>query len=299
MKFLYLFPGRTVPPNLSLLDAAAMSELAETAERAGFAGVGLDEHPAPPHRLRRDAAGHDSMDPVVSLAAVAAATTKIRLFTHLVVVPYRNPFLLAKAVATLDVLSKGRVELGVGTGYLEGEFEALGVNFAHRNERFDESIEVMRLAWTGDPVTYRGADFNAVAVSAHPRPTQRPHPPLWIGGNSRRTLRRVVAIGRGWMSLANPRTHTISRHSAPLESLDDLRALLEILREYATEAGRTEPIDVLYTMRRSGSASYQIASLQALASIGVTWVAHMGKGSTVAEAVEDVNRYGEEIIRHC
>jgi probable F420-dependent oxidoreductase len=297
MKFLYEFPGRTVPANTTLLNARALTELASFAEEAGFSGVGLDEHPAPPEYWRQDATGHDGIDPFLGMAAVAAGTTRIRLFTNLTVVPYRNPFLLAKAAATLDVLSEGRLVLGVGTGYLESEFRALGVDFERRNELFDEAIEVCIRAWTGEPVTYNGVSFAAEENTVQPRPVQQPHPPMWVGGNSQRSLRRVVAFGQGWMALPNPPDMAISRRSASLSSVEDLHRKVERLHQYATEAERTEPIDIGYFVRQlpddGGGAS---ALLRELSDAGVTWVVWPGGGATMKEAKENIRRFRDNVM---
>jgi probable F420-dependent oxidoreductase len=271
MRFLYSYPGRTVPLCRELFSADAVSALAVAAESAGFDGIGLDDHPAPPQSWRMDPSGHDGVDPLVALAGAAAATSTIRLVTSAIVLPFRNPLLLASAAATLDVLSQGRLTLGTAAGYLEAEFAALGVDFADRNALFDEAVEVLELAWTGRPFTYHGRDFDAVDVCVRPQPVQQPHPPIWIGGNSRRSLRRAADTGAGWMTFPNARGQKISRRSAPLESVDDLVPLLSTLRQFLDEVERREPI-------------------------GVTWVTLTGTAKTVLEALEGIDRFGDEVI---
>jgi probable F420-dependent oxidoreductase len=300
VKFLYEFPGRSVPMVSSLMTATALSEVAVAAEQAGFDGVGLPEHPAPPESWRHES-GHDGIDPFLGLAAVAAATRQIRLVTHVTIVPYRNPLLLAKTVATLDLLCEGRLVLGVGTGYLEAEFSALGVDFARRNELFDESIDVCRLAWTGEPVTYRGAAFDAEAVTVQPPTVQQPHPPIWIGGNSTRSLKRVAAFGQGWTTLPHAPGLTVSRRTSPLGSFADLGRYVERLRDYVARAGRTDSIDVSYGFGRPGLSRPAVGSqlvefIHELAETGVTWVAWPGEGTTVQEATEAILRFRDEVI---
>ena len=137
------------------LRADAIAEVARAAERVGFdAGCDTD-HPVPTGRWL-DAGGHHAQDPFVILSLVAAATRTLRLQTGILVLPYRNPFIVARAVATLDFVSAGRVTLGVGAGYLKGEYKALGIDFERRNEIMDEYLHAMKAAWTADEFTFRG-----------------------------------------------------------------------------------------------------------------------------------------------
>ncbi len=122
MRFIYYFPGRWVPITPALLSLDAHIAMAGAAERAGFDGVAVDEHPIPSEAWRQTSGGHDALDPFITLAAVASTARRLKLVCYLAVVPYRNPFLLAKQATTLDVLSDGRLILGVGSGYLVGEF---------------------------------------------------------------------------------------------------------------------------------------------------------------------------------
>src|ERR1700722_9666518 len=166
----------------------AIAEISRAAEVAGFDAVYVTEHPIPETQWK-DSGGHHALDPFVALSFAAAATTSLRLQTHLCVLPYRNPFLTAKVVASLDTLSGGRVILGVGAGYLKGEFDALGVEFAERNDLTDEAIVTMKQTWAGQAVTVTGRHFRAESNVALPVPAQRPNPPIWVGGNSKRAIR--------------------------------------------------------------------------------------------------------------
>lgn len=151
------------------------------------------------------------------LTAAASVTTKIRLQTGLLVLPYRNPLLVARAVASLDVYSGGRVILGVGAGYLTGEFKALGADFEMRNERMDDVIRTLKIAWTQDEFSVEGSDFSARDCRILPRPVQQPHPPIWIGGNSNRAIRRAVELAAGWVrecAPLRPRDHRLDALSA-------------------------------------------------------------------------------------
>ncbi|MFI6315595.1 TIGR03619 family F420-dependent LLM class oxidoreductase [Nocardia fusca] len=293
MKFLYSMSG-TIRENSAFSSARALTELARTAEEAGFDGLSFDDHPAPPQRWRADPGGHDCFDPFVALAAVAAGTTSLRLFTSLAVLPYRNPLLLAKITSTLDIVSGGRVELGLGTGYLPDEAAALGVDFSRRNEIFDESLEVLLSAWTGEPVQHSGVSFTACDVIVRPTPVQSPHPPLWIGGNSNRALRRVVRHARGWLSMPHRGAGDISRRSAALTSAADFRRCVGYLRDQAELHGRREPIDILV---RPFDAEADVADqLLQLEQEGATWTAFGGGGGDLGEQTAAIARFHDEVI---
>src|ERR1700712_257871 len=142
------------------VSGAAIVELARAAEDGGFDAVYVTEHPFPEAKWLQHG-GHHALDPFVALSFAAALTPKIRLQTNLVVLAYRNPFLTAKAIASLDALSGGRTIIGIGAGYLEGEFLAVGVDPAKRNELTDEAIRAMKAAWSGEEIQYEGAGFTA------------------------------------------------------------------------------------------------------------------------------------------
>src|SRR5580698_9895802 len=176
MKFTITHPMHRHPYNPELVSGEGIAAVAAAAEAAGMHGFGFTDHPAPTQRWL-EAGGHDAVDPFVAMAFAAAHTTTLRLIPNIVVLPYRNPFVVAKAGATLDLLSGGRFTLSVGAGYLKREFAALGVDYSRRNELFDESLDVLKAIWTSDDVTYEGEHFSAKGITAHPRPTSVPHPP--------------------------------------------------------------------------------------------------------------------------
>jgi probable F420-dependent oxidoreductase len=297
VKFCLFLPGRGLPAVPSLLSARALGQIAALAEGAGFEGFALDEHPAAPESWRTMGDGHDAVDPFVGLAAVAAATRSAQLITGLAVAPFRNPFLTAKAAATLDVLSEGRCVLGLGGGYLEDEFAALGVDFAERNELFDEALEVIRLAWSGEPVDYAGRHFTARGIRSLPTPHAGREIPIWIGGNSRRALRRAAVNGCGWISMPHKRGAAVSRRSAPLESLADLRTLIARLQEFAAEAGRHgEHRDIVHPLGVLGTADSARKEIEILAEAGVTWVSVVNVPNNYDDAARMIDRFGTEII---
>jgi probable F420-dependent oxidoreductase len=302
VKFAYGMPFMSCPPNPAFLRGDALATIGAAAEGAGFNAAFVTDHPAPGEGWRR-AGGHDALDPFVALSFVAAATRELRLLTYLTILPYRNPFVLAKAAATLDRLSGGRLILGLGAGYMEAEFGALGVDFATRNARFDEYVEVLKLAWTGEPVTFDGEFVQARKVTAQPTPAQQPHPPLWLGGNSKLTRRRAVDWAQGWSPMPNPATVAAYSHAPVLESLDDLAAMLEHVRNLAQESGRTEPLDVMYMLPGLGHGGHsgagpteQLTAARELAALGITWLGVNSEGETVEEVATHARRVGEDVL---
>ena len=178
----------------------AVVQAARAAEAAGFDSVWAGEHlvlPDPQVPPSPMAPQDPALDSLLALTWAAAHTTTIRLATGIVILPQRNPVVLAKQVATLDVLSGGRVMLGVGAGYLEPEFRAVGANFAERGAVTDEYLDAMRALWYDEHPEYRGRFASFSGVDAYPRPVQRPVP-LIVGGHSAPAYRRAVARAHGW-----------------------------------------------------------------------------------------------------
>ena len=170
------------------------------AEAAGFDSVWAGEHvvlPDPQVPPSPMAPQDPALDPLFALTWAAAHTTTIRLATGIVILPQRNPLVLAKEVATLDVLSGGRVMLGVGAGYLEPEFRAIGANFAERGAVTDEYLDALQALWYDEHPEYHGRFVDFAGVDAHPRPVQRPIP-LVVGGHTPPAYRRAVARAHGW-----------------------------------------------------------------------------------------------------
>lgn len=234
------------------ITAEAVAVIAKHVESLGYSGVNVTDHPIPTARWR-DSGGHDAQDPFVMLALIAAHTQRVRLQTGILVVPYRNPFVTARAAATLDVFSGGRVTLGLGAGYLKGEYFALGVDFEQRNELMDDYIKAMKLAWTGETFDYEGIGYSARGNRQRPAPVQKNGIPLLVGGNSRRAIRRAVELGDAWYPFFTPKLSTSTVRSASFEDEDDLRAGLAYLRDYSEKMGRETPPDIVLTSMASGN----------------------------------------------
>ncbi len=302
MQFATTHPMIAHPYHPDLVSGRGIARVAAAAEAAGFRGFGFTDHPAPSQRWL-EAGGHDALDPFVALGYAAAVTTELRLIPNIVVLPYRNPFLVAKAGATLDHLSEGRFTLAVGAGYLKGEFAALGVDHAERNELFDEALDVVRAIWTGDDVSFEGRHFTARGITAHPRPPTVPHPPIWIGGNSGGARQRVADRGDGWCPFPAPavlaktaRTVALDHDSLP-EAIDDLRRRLDA-------AGRDPAsVDVAFSNPAGGDpgsdafdAGAHLEGLAALERLGVTWIQVGLPGDSLDHALEAIERYGDQVI---
>jgi len=158
------------------------------------------------------------LEPFTTLAFLAAQTSRVRLGTAMCLLPQRNPVYTAKEVATLDWLSKGRVDLGVGVGWLREEFAALEVPWERRGERTDDYLAVLKSLWCEDPSSFSGAFYTLAPCSQYPKPVQQPHPPIHIGGESEAALRRTARVGRGWHSF----NRVPADVAAPLARLDEL-----------------------------------------------------------------------------
>ena len=226
MRIALRLPDHHTEPGGDLAGAGAVTEIARAAEATGFDAVFVTDHPIPSPDFGR-LGGHHAFDPFVTLGFVAGVTAHLRLLTFLVVLAYRNPFLTAKAAATLDLLSDGRLVLGVGSGYMREEFEALGIDFDERNELVDEAIDVMKLAWRGEPVVHHGRHFDARGNLAVPVPVQHPHPPIWVGDNSKRAIRRAVERGDGWLPLAASAERAAVVRTAPINDLGELERSMD------------------------------------------------------------------------
>ncbi len=181
------------------------ARVARAAEAAGYESLWTGEHVVLPEpRVPPSPAPPDfpMLHPSSILAFLAGVTERVRLGTGIVILPQRNPLVLAKELASVDVLSGGRLLFGLGAGYLKPEFDALGVSFERRGARTDEYIEVIRALWTQPSPSFRGEFASFSGVQAWPRPVQKPHPPIIVGGHSPGALRRAVRAGNGWYGFA-------------------------------------------------------------------------------------------------
>ncbi|MDT5208181.1 MAG: hypothetical protein QOF67_596 [Mycobacterium sp.] len=302
MKFMFTHPMHSHPYHPELVSASGIATVAAAAEAAGFHGVGFTDHPAPTQRWL-EAGGHDALDPFVAMGFAAARTTTLRLIPNVVVLPYRNPFIVAKSGATLDLLSEGRFTLAVGVGYLKGEFAALGVDFGDRAAVFEEALEVIRGIWTTDDFSYAGLHFTARGITAHPRPASKPHPPIWIGGNAAAARDRVTRYGDGWCPFPAPAALAQTAGTAAMDQ-QKLADGIDDLRRRFDAAGRDpSALDVSFTSTEGGNpgrdtfnADAYLSGMEKLAALGVTWLQVGVPGDSLAHALETIERFGESVI---
>ena len=191
--------GICVPHYGKPVDIASTLGVARSAEELGFASVWVTDHLFVPRTMEiiyRD----NMLEPLALLSHLAAVVSRVRLGTSVLILPYRNPIIVAKMLATIDQLSHGRLIFGAAVGWMEEEFHALKVPFAERGALSDESLRIIRAHWSGGAVNHQGTFYRYSDMQASPRPVQQPGPPIWIGGNSARARRRVAALGDGWHS---------------------------------------------------------------------------------------------------
>ncbi|MBM45974.1 MAG: LLM class F420-dependent oxidoreductase [Acidimicrobiaceae bacterium] len=226
------------------VEGIAAAELARTAEEVGFHSIWAVEHAVVPvqyastypydegGRLFKGTSQLDHSDPLIWLAFAAAATSTIRLATGILILPQRNPLIAAKEIASLDRLSNGRLDLGIGVGWLREEFDALGVPFEARGARTDEYVQALRVLWSETEAEFHGEFVDFAPVYCQPKPTQQPIPIL-VGGHSDRAARRAGELGDVFFPAERP-----------IETLTDLYSRV---KEYAEKAGRDPALIELWT----------------------------------------------------
>jgi probable F420-dependent oxidoreductase len=272
-------------PTLQPVDVAVV---AQQAEALGFDSLWVGEHPimsvqsTSPFPGAPDGKIPDSyswfVDPFVALARASAVTTTLKLGTGITLVPERHPLPLAKEVATLDYFSRGRFLFGIGAGWNKEETELMGGTFAHRWSQTREAIEAMQALWANEAAEYHGTYYDFPLVRSFPRPMQRPHPPILLGGSATQVFQRTVAYGNGWMPT----------RSTP-ETIKQGRA---VLNELATHAGRDpKSITILAYI-----APRDRAALQALGEAGADAAAVMLHSASKAAALAELEQLAQQTL---
>jgi probable F420-dependent oxidoreductase len=272
--------------------------VAEACDRAGFFYIAVCDHVCIP-RERAAAMSTVWYDPVATLGWLAAATRSVRLLSYVYVAAYRHPLQTAKAFATLDTLSGGRVILGVGAGHLEAEFAALGIDFARRGALLDDAIDVIAKAFVDEFPQHDGPVWKVHDVGIRPRPVQRPRPPIWVGGNTPAALRRAAARGDGWLPQGTVR--------------DQLPGQIATIREHRRRVRGDVPIEIgansewLYLGKpsfdlgpnsRAGSGEAIAASLLELRAMGVSHCGVRFRTRSCDELVDQIGAFAADVAPH-
>lgn len=243
MKYGFTLPGRG-----PLATPETLGRIARRGEELGYDALFTGDHILVPRNIASPypyteggefpgSPSGESMEQLTLLAFLAGQTSRIRLVTSVIIVPHRNPLVAAKALATLDVLSGGRLVVGVGVGWMREEFEALGLPpFEERGAVTDEYIRAFKELWTSDDPHFEGKYVSFDNISFRPKPAQKPHPPIWVGGESRPALRRTAELADGWYPLG-------SNPTFPMGTPRQLAAGLERLAAYARSFGR-DPAEI-------------------------------------------------------
>jgi probable F420-dependent oxidoreductase len=307
--------GVTVPNvHETLAERTTIEAVGRMADELGFDSIWCNDHLAIP--TARDGGaepayaaaygeqrGQNVYEPLIVLAYLAAVTRRVVLGTSVYLLPLRSPLLAAKQAVSLDRLSVGRLVLGVGVGWLESEFAALGVPYRERGSRTDEAIAMLKALCAQDSGEFHGRHHSFTGVEFRPKPLQRPHPPLWIGGRSSAAVRRAARAGDAW-------------HPSHL-TVDELRERIPELHAECERAGRSTD-EVTVTTRRKlvltpsptdaeagrvlqGDADAIAATVAELEHVGVTHLIVELPGSSEGELLENLDWFGREIlaeIRH-
>lgn len=279
--------GISVPLPAYLVDVGAM---ARTAEALGFESFWCAEHPfIPVHTTSRFPGTADGVipeayshfiDPFVALARASGTTSRIKLATGIVLVPERHPLMLAKEVSTLDLFSGGRFLFGIGAGWLREETQLMGGDFDHRWGQTRESILAMKELWTKPEAEFHGKFYDFPPVRSNPKPSQKPHPPVLLGGDAPRVLERVVAWGDGWLP----------NRVTPVE-LREKRATLDRL---AKEAGR-DPAAISISVHGQPADRDLIARLHEAGATRV--IVRPATSKSEPEMVRELTRIAETVLR--
>ena len=312
MEYGFYLPnsGAGVEPN-------ALSDIAKLGDRLGFFCMVMPDHVLQPNKVNSTypysltgdilEAGQSGdgewPEQITTLAYLAGITDRIKLVTSVMIIPYRNPILTAKMLSTLDMLSKGRLILGAGVGWMEEEFELLNTEpFAERGAVTNEYLRAFVELWTSDNPTFEGKYVNFSDITFLPKPVQKPHPPIWIGGQSKPAIRRAAQIGNAW--------HPVGAiPAAPLEP-EELAENLALLHDYAEKAGR-DPSQIqvsvkapLYDSNNSdgprrrftGSPDQVRQDVQTYSDVGVTHLIFDFRTADPHQTEDRMAQFSEEVM---
>jgi probable F420-dependent oxidoreductase len=311
--------GFNLPNSGPLSAGATMTGLASEGEAMGFDYLTLTDHvvlpdtkvPGYPYSESGEfyeEAPIERHEQLMSMAWIAAKTSRIRLVAAVLVVPHRPAVLAAKMLATLDVLSGGRLVVGIGAGWLKTEFDAVVTTpFAERGKVTDEYIDAFRVLWTEASPRFAGKFVTFDGIVLEPKPVQKPHPPIWVGGEGPAALRRAARVGQAWYPIGSNNQHL-------LDTLPRLKAGIDRLRQATAAAGRDpQSVGVAFRIKRygaavppkasdgerrlfSGSDSDVAADLRALRDMGVSAVDIDFGRPTAAAVLDEMRRFRKAVI---
>ena len=267
--------------------------VAQQAEALGYRTVWLGDHIVIPEQIvapypyTKDgtvgfARNSPWPDPFVLLAAIGVATRTILLGTSVVIVPYRNPLQVAKAVATVDLASHGRYQFGVGIGWLKEEFDALGEQFSERAARTREYLQVMKALWSGETATFQGQYFSFPTLHTNPLPVQKPHPPIIFGGESMPALKRIADLGDGWQPGPIP--------------VDVFRSRLGQLQTLMAERGRAMSELSISMIGNTRDLQQNREKIAALEELGVSEMLLFMMGPTVDDTLKEMEEAARTLM---
>ena len=306
--------GCSAPSRGPLASPDNLRSIAQRAEDLGFDSVWVSDHIILPREVSSFypysadgvatfTADQPYYEPISTLNFLAGCTHRVRLGTHVLILPYRNPVLTAKMLATLDVLSGGRLILGAGVGWMEEEFRALDLDtFAQRGAVTNDYIRLFKELWTNDNPEFHGEYYDVAGAGFLPKPVQDPHPPIWIGGHTGPAIRRAAELGDGWMPIG-------LRPPAILEP-EEMTTKIARLRRLTVQAGRPEDaVDICFSTNVSfeapaatvrpmmqGRPEQIAADLRQYQDLGVSNFIFSFPGDSVAAQQEGMEQFSREVM---
>ncbi len=291
-------------PHWRFPEMASLLKIIQRADELGFYSIQLPEHLMMPYS---HSGGLRPLhyNTIVLGSAIAAMTHRVRIFFNVFILPYHHPLRLAQEIASLDILSQGRVIVGVGVGWLEAEFKALGLPFKERGAMTDEGIQALKVLWTAKAPSFQGKYYNFKDIAFEPKPVQKPHPPIWVGGAVHRSLERAAAFGDGWSPMRKPweglkqeavemRRLLTERGRAKedftFSYIVDYGSSVESIAPYARLAGSSEPTVL------SAEPEKAFALIRELEGMGFTHLMVHFTGTEPRTFQEEMERFHHEIM---